>query len=103
MLIASAILFCCAMAPATPSIIVLTQGDQYQYFIALTIFYIIAGGLNVALFSDLTEELAAREYLSGQPSMLGQVSNATLDNERHSLQPCGCQPNQTASDKDDDF
>jgi len=29
MLMASSLIFCCAMAPATPNMIVLSQGDQY--------------------------------------------------------------------------
>ena len=64
-LLAASLIFCCAMAPVTPNMIVLSQGDQYQSFIALTIFMFIVGGLMVALFSELAEEMAAREYLNG--------------------------------------
>ena len=44
-LLASAFIFCLCMAPVTPNMIVLTQGDQYLYFIALTFFMFIVGGL----------------------------------------------------------
>ena len=52
------------MAPATPNMIVLTQGDDYLYFIALTIFFFAAGTLQVSLYGYLSEELSARKYLS---------------------------------------
>ena len=59
------------MAPATPNMIVLTQGDQYEYFVGLTLFYFLTGTYMVFLFGNLAEELSARAYLSGQPNQLG--------------------------------
>ena len=44
-LLASSLIFCCAMAPVTPNMIVLTQGTQYLYFIALTLFTFLVGGV----------------------------------------------------------
>ena len=64
----------CLVAPVTPNMIVLTQGDQYLYFSALSVFLFIAGGLMIALFSNLQDEMSARSYLSGQPSLLGHIS-----------------------------
>ena len=44
-LLASSLLFCCAIAPVTPNMIVLTQGTQYLYFVALTLFIFLVGGI----------------------------------------------------------
>jgi len=57
MLLAAALIFCCGLAPVTPNMIVLTQGDQYQYFIGLTIFWLALGGLEISLFTHLADEM----------------------------------------------
>ena len=50
-----------------------------MYFIGLTLFMFFVGGLQVALFSHLSEELSARNYLSGKPSLLGTLSPEDIE------------------------
>ena len=50
MLLASALIFCCAVVPATPNMIVLSAGEEYQYWICLTIFVLVAGLIQSLLF-----------------------------------------------------
>mmetsp|Transcript_17233 Transcript_17233/g.21762 ORF Transcript_17233/g.21762 Transcript_17233/m.21762 type:complete len:150 (-) Transcript_17233:229-678(-) len=77
MLLAGSLFFCCLMAPVTPNMIVLTQGDQSEYFIMLTLFQFVVGALLVLLYAHLSEELSVREALRGQPTQLGNLrSNA---------------------------
>ena len=48
MILAGALTFCCAVAPATPNMIVLSSasgGEDYQYWICLTIFVMLTGFL----------------------------------------------------------
>ena len=61
MILAASIIYCCALAPITPNMIVLSQGVEYQYFIAFTIFMFLVGGIEIALYGNLTEELNIRE------------------------------------------
>ena len=43
MILAGALVFCCAMAPATPNMIVLSDAEEYEYWICLTIFVMLTG------------------------------------------------------------
>ena len=96
LILAASILFCCAVAPSTPNMIVLTQGDEYQYFIGLTIFMLIAGAVEIALYGNLVEEMNVREALKLRPlvpepprSDMERIKNLNL-NSRMRYQPCGC-------------
>ena len=57
LILAGCLLFCCVMAPITPNMIVLSQGYQYEYFVALTLFYFLAGTLMVFLFTIISNVL----------------------------------------------
>ena len=87
LILAGALLFCCVMAPATPNMIVLSQGDEYLYFLFTTLFFFAAGTLQVFLYCHLSEELSAREYLSGQPAQLGNLAPVVTQAD---FGPCGC-------------
>ena len=50
MILAGALIFCCAVAPATPNMIVLSAGEEYQYWICLTVFVMLTGFLLAFLF-----------------------------------------------------
>ena len=78
MLLAGALIFCCAVAPATPNMIVLSAGEEYQYWICLTIFVLVTGLLQSFLFIYLNQELNVRESLKGS-SPLGTFSKQNLD------------------------
>ena len=63
MILASALTLCCAVAPATPNMIVLSAGEEYQYWICLTVFVMVAGLIQSLLFMFLNQELDMRESL----------------------------------------
>ena len=42
-ILSAALVFLCLMGPATPNMIVMSQGEEFVYFIYLTIFYFVAG------------------------------------------------------------
>ena len=101
LILAGCLLLCCVMAPITPNMIVLTQGDQYEYFIGLTLFYFLAGMLMCFLFANLAEELQAREALNGQPNQLGSFPKGLVA-ETTQYGPCECSVSPML-EKDDDF
>ena len=78
MLLAGALIFCCAMAPATPNMIVLSAGEEYQYWICLTIFVLVTGFILSFLFMHLNKELDTREYLQASKP-LGTFSKQNFD------------------------
>ena len=45
LLLLASLVFCCALAPATSNIITLSYGSESQYFIGLTLFMYVIGGL----------------------------------------------------------
>ena len=107
LILAASLLFCCAMAPATPNMIVLTQGEEYLYFIGLTVFMLVVGGLEITLFSNLTDELDARVALATQPSSLGSIASHDAERIQNAsaqvrLEPCGCLL-KDLGEKDDEF
>lgn len=101
LILAGCLLLCCVMAPITPNMIVLSQGEQYEYFIGLTLFYFLAGMLMCFLFAHLAEEIQAREALNGQPNQLGTFPSGLIA-EVTQYGPCQCSV-APVQDKDDDF
>lgn len=100
LLLAASLAFCCAMAPATPNMIVLSEGDQCEYFIGLALFMFLVGGVEIALYASLSDELNTRENLMGQPSMLGD--RAANQEMMARNQPCGCLKSDPEA-KDNDY
>ena len=91
----------------TPSLIELSNGEQWEYFVALTIFLFILGGLQVLLFVAVNHEISLREILSGQPPVLGSIDHSEISKIQNSgskvtLSPCGCVYDGLASDGEDD-
>ena len=61
LLLAAALIFLCAAAPLTPNMIVESGGELTWYFIAMSLLWILVGGILAALFISTENELTTRE------------------------------------------
>ena len=61
LLLIGAIILGCVTAPLTPNMIVESQGELLWYFIGISIFWIVVGGIQATLFCSIESELRTRE------------------------------------------
>ena len=66
-LIGGAITLCCFVSLLTPTLIELSEGEQWLYFVLLAIFVFYVGALQLFLFIYLTNEMEVRDSMQGQP------------------------------------